>query len=87
LVSISGTILSPFFTASQPFFHFRLKQDSHGVLFDAALREALAALPNVRGSFHRKTPPLPTDVLARYKVGDTFVEPFFISTRWDKNLP
>jgi hypothetical protein len=53
----------------------------------AALREALAALPNVRGSFHRKTPPLPDAALARYKVGDTIVERFFISTSKEKDLP
>jgi hypothetical protein len=44
------------------------------------MREALAAMPNVRGSFHRKMPPLPDAALARCKVGDTIVERFFIST-------
>jgi hypothetical protein len=46
----------------------------------AALREALAAMPNLRGNFHRKMPPLPDAALARCKVGDTIVERFFIST-------
>jgi hypothetical protein len=52
----------------------------------AAMREALAALPDARGTFWRKTGELPTDFLARYKTGETVIERFFISTSKNKNL-